>query len=159
MKLYSVVENYSQGIHGDDHNDANIIFNVVSTSQRLLAQRLKEIICSLSVCFILKGPTWHEICGHFPSPHSVVSLTRNPSCNNSSTPKAHLHHSHRGMGISTGNSLSVSVKCDPSTDSGWRWFCLLAMTTICLVLFVWNNPPGWRCQNNHHTFARHEDPT
>ena len=57
LKLYSLVENYSQGIHGDDHNDANIIFNVFSTSQRLLAQRLKEIICSLSVCFILKGKT------------------------------------------------------------------------------------------------------
>ena len=57
LKLYSLVENYSQGIHGDDHNDANIIFNVFSTSQRLTAQRLKKIICSLSVCFILKGKT------------------------------------------------------------------------------------------------------
>jgi len=60
LKLYSVVENYSQGIHGYDHNDANINFNVFSTSQRLTAQRLKEMICSLSVCFIKFSKAKHD---------------------------------------------------------------------------------------------------
>ena len=84
----------------------------------------------------------------FPSPHSFVSLIWNPRRNNSSTPQVHLRHTHRLMGISTGNSFSTSEHCEVSLAAEFRFFFLLALTTIYLVFLLSNSPPLWRC---HHS--------
>ena len=100
----------------------------------------------------LRWNIWREICGRCPSPHSFVSLIWNLRRNNSSTPQSiegYIHcHTHRLMGISTGNSLSASEHCGAALASGFRSFFLLVLPTIYLVCSLSNNPPLWRC---HHS--------